>query len=315
MISARASSEIRSTVIRVGIIFLATIILGITTNSYHFYQFNNAHLWRSDLHDLIICRITRASRLDPCEISSKPDIRYLKFQIISIFVAGVCMSSLAWTRPTLKTWARFIRKKFDCEKEEPVRLQKHKVIAKAFAKRQMFYNAGRLSLSFHNTHTDPVGLDFDLNSVASHDLSSTWAAALPKLMNRRCALTGAPAGSMSSQRRNSMDSEVSFSVRHVSVESRRNSIDSQLSVQVAELKATRKVCGSTARRNRGRRRHRRPSRTATTGPLFTRRESSTSLESQLGAHLLNALVHPDVQTLVPNMKRRSANAGKVLFAC
>jgi len=41
--------------------------------------------------------------------------------------------------------------------EEPVRLQKHKVIAQAFAKRKMFNKAGRLSLSFHSTHEDPVG--------------------------------------------------------------------------------------------------------------------------------------------------------------
>lgn len=39
----------------------------------------------------------------------------------------------------------------------------------------------------------------------------------------------------------SIDSEVSLNVRHVSIESRRNSQDSQVSVQIAELKATRKV--------------------------------------------------------------------------
>jgi hypothetical protein len=41
--------------------------------------------------------------------------------------------------------------------EEPVRLKKHKVIAQAFAKRKMFNNAGRLSISFHSTYEDPVG--------------------------------------------------------------------------------------------------------------------------------------------------------------
>jgi smoothened protein len=41
--------------------------------------------------------------------------------------------------------------------EEPVRLKKHKVIAQAFAKRKTFNKAGRLSLSFHSTHEDPVG--------------------------------------------------------------------------------------------------------------------------------------------------------------
>lgn len=186
------------------------------------------------------------------------------------------------------------------------------MIAQAFAKRKMLYHAGRLSITFHNTHTDPVGLNFDLNSVASNDLSSTWAAALPKLVNRRGALTGAATGSVSSQRRNSMDSEISFSVRRVSVESRRNSVDSQLSVQIAELKTCRKVNGGR-RHNRNRRRRRDFSsrRHSKHGPLFSRRESSTSLDSQLGAHLLNALAmgNTDVKSLAPNLKRRSANAG------
>lgn len=175
----------------------------------------------------------------------------------------------------------------------------------------MLYNAGRLSISFHNTHTDPVGLNFELNSVGSNDLSSTWAAALPKLVNRRCALTGADTGSVSSQRRNSMDSEISISVRRVSVESRRNSVDSQLSVQIAELKTTRKVNGGRRHRHHRRRRREFSSRRMSkTGPLFSRRESSTSLDSQLGTHLLNVLAKGnDVKDIVPNLKRRTASAG------
>lgn len=115
------------------------------------------------------------------------------------------------------------------------------MIAQAFAKRKIFNDDGRLSISFRNTHKDPVGLNIDLNSVSSQDFSSTWAAALPKLVMRRDALAGVPTGSISSNRRNSVDSEISFSVRRVSVESRRNSFDSQMSVKIAELTTTRKV--------------------------------------------------------------------------
>lgn len=185
------------------------------------------------------------------------------------------------------------------------------MIAQAFAKRKMLYHAGRLSISFHNTHTDPVGLNFELNSVGSNDLSSTWAAALPKLVNRRGALTGAATGSVSSQRRNSLDSEISFSVRRVSVESRRNSVDSQLSVQIAELKTTRKVNGGRRHRHRKRTREFSSRRVSKTGPLFSRRESSTSLDSQLGTHLLNVLAKGDqnMKAIVPNLKRRTASAG------
>lgn len=213
---------------------------------------------------------------------------------------------------TFKLLKLFYCRTFNCETEEPIRLKKHKVIAQAFAKRKTFNNAGRLSISFHNTHEDPVGLNFDLNSVASQDFSSTWAAALPKLVTRRGALVGGTTGSVSSNRRNSVDSEISFSVRRVSVESRRNSLDSQISVQIAELKTTRKVASSSRGRRGKRRRDFGKSRSGKVGPLF-RRGSTTSQESQLGAQILSALTIggnskvPPIQ--VPNMKRRSASAG------
>jgi hypothetical protein len=45
--------------------------------------------------------------------------------------------------------------------ERPTRdinLQKRKVIARAFAKRGIFKNEGRLSFSFRSSHGDPVGM-------------------------------------------------------------------------------------------------------------------------------------------------------------
>lgn len=36
-----------------------------------------------------------------------------------------------------------------------------------------------------------LGMNFDLNSVASQEISSTWQAALPKFITRRGALMGA----------------------------------------------------------------------------------------------------------------------------
>lgn len=41
--------------------------------------------------------------------------------------------------------------------EEPLRLAKHKVIAQAFAKRHDLNNMGRLSISLHSMHDDPIG--------------------------------------------------------------------------------------------------------------------------------------------------------------
>lgn len=111
-------------------------------------------------------------------------------------------------------------------------MQKHKVIAQTWAKRKEFDDRGRLSITIHNSYTDPVGLNFDindLNSSATNEISSTWANYLPQFVKRRFALTGAVTNSSSQgPRKSSLDSEFSFSVRHVSVESRRNSVDSQV---------------------------------------------------------------------------------------
>lgn len=184
-----------------------------------------------------------------------------------------------------------------------MKLKKHKVIAQAFAKRKTFNNAGRLSISFHNSH-DPVGLNFDLNSVASQDFSSTWAAALPKFVTRRDALIVGNGGSMSSYRRNSVDSEVSYSVQRVSVHSRRNSLDSQISVQIAEVKACRKRGSSVPRTKRSKQKKFAKS-SSRVGPLF-RRGSTTSQESH-HAQILSALAAYG-SSQIPNMKRRSAMA-------
>ncbi|XP_043253743.1 protein smoothened [Colletes gigas] len=314
IISERASSKIRETIVRMGLFSIFTFTAVVVTFYCHIYEFQHSWEWRRSFRNYMICAITtKYLDISECKMEVRPSAAKMQLHLLSPFFAGILMSSWVWTGSTVDTWTRFLRRTFNCETEEPIRLKKHKVIAQAFAKRKMFNNAGRLSISFHNTHEDPVGLNFDLNSVASQDFSSTWAAALPKLVTRRCALVGATTGSVSSNRRNSVDSEISFSVRRVSVESRRNSLDSQISVQIAELKTTRKVA-STSRGRRGkRRRDFGKSRSGKVGPLF-RRGSTTSQESQLGAQILSALTIgggdarvPTIQ--VPNMKRRSANAG------
>lgn len=51
----------------------------------------------------------------------------------------------------------FAHRSFNQDDDEPVKMKKHKVIAQVFAKRQAFNRAGRISISFHSTHDDPVG--------------------------------------------------------------------------------------------------------------------------------------------------------------
>lgn len=209
-----------------------------------------------------------------------------------------------------------LHRKLGHEVDGPIKFHKSKLIAQAYAKRGEFQNQGRLSINFQNSHTDPVGMNFDLNSVASNDLSSTWANNLPRFLNRRYALTGATT-SMSSHgpRRNSVDSEISFSVRHVSVESRRNSVDSQVSVKAILSEVKTKVA-SRSRGNKGRstrnQHHHHRRRDIYAGRKFSRRESSTSMESQIITALQKAKYSDKGGLFMPNdknMKRRTANAG------
>ena len=179
-----------------------------------------------------------------------------------------------------------------------------------------------MSISFHNTHEDPVGLNFHLNSAASQDFSSTWAAALPKLVIRRCAIVE-PSESISSNRRNSTDSHCSFSVRRVSVESRRNSYDSQIAVAINEFELKTSRVNKGKRRKKSHDRSRKRSEAYKKGkktnfekqnvgnamPLI-RKGSATSQESQLGMQILSTLsMAPSATLQVPNMKRRTASAG------
>ncbi|KAJ8680193.1 hypothetical protein QAD02_015980 [Eretmocerus hayati] len=323
IISERASAKIQDAILRTGLFSVFTVISVIITVYCHFYDFKHSSEWKQSFRDYIICSITsKYTATSDCKMKSKPNIVKLQLHLLAPLLAGIAMSSWVWTQSTLDTWMKCFKRSCSSEAEEPVKLKKHKVIAQAFAKRKMFNNADRLSLSFHNTHQGPVGLNFDLNSVGSQDFSSTWAAALPKLVTRRGALVG---GSVSSNSRNSTDSQYSFSVRRVSLESRRNSCDSQFALSISEVKADFKT--SRVSKTNGKRRRKPPERSRKRSdvnkrgrrdfekskpnkmiPQF-RRSSTTSQESQLGVQILSALpLGPSANTVplqVPNMKRRS----------
>ncbi|KAJ8916215.1 hypothetical protein NQ315_016354 [Exocentrus adspersus] len=301
IISEHSSRKIRSNIVRMGVFTIFMIVFCIITFGYHVYVAAHSSRWSASLQKYILCKlINLGSDSSHCKQLERPSVAMLQLQLLAVFGTGIAMSSWVWCDATLHSWGRYIRRKFHCEVEEPMRLQKHKIIAQAFIKRKKFNEGGRISILCQN-HTDPVGLDFELNSAASNDLSTTWAANLPRLMNRRGAVPNEAAYSTSNN--HSMDSEVSLNVRHVSIESRRNSGDSQLSVQIAELKATRKVNG---RRHRTRHKHNFRSRSSRKNGM--KRESSTSLDSHL--QLINALtLTGEGKNFGPNLNRRTGNAG------
>ena len=88
-------------------------------------------------------------------------------------------------------------------------------------------------MSFHSHHENPVGINVDSKDVAgagpanddSEGFSSTWAAALPRLVQRRNGLTGAIA--LGLKRSNSQDSNLNLS-RSVSIRSKRFNYNSSM---------------------------------------------------------------------------------------
>lgn len=78
------------------------------------------------------------------------------------------------------------------------------------------------------------GLVFGLNSNLTDNISSTWAAALPKFIRRRGALTGEERRSISTSNMQS-DSEISYSMCRISIESHSHSLDSTISVTAFEV--------------------------------------------------------------------------------
>lgn len=283
LISARASKKIRQTIVRMGLCSLFILVFMLATMTFHINDFKNQITWAETLREYIVCRIssTYTDVHTICKMNHRPSVAILQLHLLCFFASSIVMSSWIWTHSTIEAWGRFFKKRLGRTVEEPPKLPKHKLISKAFAKRKEFENRGRLSISFHNEHTDPVGFNLDIDSAkGSYDFSSTWANNLPRFVTRRGALTcAATSSSQNGARKNSVDSEISLSFRHVSVESRRNSIDSQISVKIAEMKT--KVASRSSRSNKhGKSRHRRRDFTATSSRRYSRKESSTSMESQ-----------------------------------
>ncbi|XP_017473360.1 PREDICTED: protein smoothened [Rhagoletis zephyria] len=336
--SASASNKIHLIIVRMGLCSVFTLLFILAAIACHVNEFRNSHQWAESLRMFIICRI---STEEQCRIENRPSIALLQLHLLCLFGSGIVMSTWCWTPSSIETWRRYIRKKCGNEVAEDVKMPKHKVIAQTWAKRKEFEDKGRLSITLYNTHTDPVGLNFDvndLNSSETNEISSTWANYLPQFVKRRMALTGAGTTNSSSQgpRKNSVDSEISFSVRHVSVESRRNSVDSQVSVKIAEMKTkvasrsrsshhhhnhSSKQASATNKRSQKRRDF---ISSATSGRKYSgRRESSTSIESQVialkkttypnASHKVGLFAHQSTKKHHTHgskmMKRRSANAG------
>lgn len=219
----------------------------------------------SQLVFMYSCKITSSYSSEPhtCKLKSRPSVVRLQLRLFCLFAVNLVISSWCLTRPAFRTWNRFIRKKLGREvKGEDVKhpKAKHRIIADAYRLR----NNDVISVSIQNYHTDPAGLNFDMNNMNSTEsdaMGATLTNYMYNMITRRNAVANVdfhgrkvncdPYGS-------SCDSEISLTVTKkrysFSVqESRRSSVDSQVSVKMSETEFTAKVESRSKKQNRANR--------------------------------------------------------------
>ncbi|XP_077972657.1 protein smoothened-like isoform X2 [Styela clava] len=229
LLSESAISKITWTMIRIGLFALVAFIFVFVTFASHVYEIVNQPLWDRSFRDFIRCdaNITILEKLrveidDPaapeaggCKIKNRPNIAVMKLHLFAMFGTGIVMSTWVWTKASFMNWRRAWFKLIGRSDNEMKRIRRRsRIIAKAFANRHILgrgkrrdageenegtdnggFNPEDLEFSEHTiTHQDPVGMDFDLNSV-SQELSSNWVRNVPKMVRRRGAIMPAPVSS------------------------------------------------------------------------------------------------------------------------
>ncbi|XP_006031916.1 smoothened homolog isoform X1 [Alligator sinensis] len=197
LLSEKAASKINETMLRLGIFgFLAFGFVFITFGC-HFYDFFNQAEWERSFREYVLCEanVTIATQtnkpIPDCEIKNRPSLLVEKINLFAMFGTGISMSTWVWTKATLLIWRRTWCKLTGQSDDEPKRIKKSKMIAKAFSKRkELLHNPEQeLSFSMHTvSHDGPVaGLAFDLNEPSA-DVSSAWAQHITKMVARRGAI-------------------------------------------------------------------------------------------------------------------------------
>lgn len=197
LLSEKAASKINETMLRLGIFgFLAFGFVFITFGC-HFYDFFNQAEWERSFREYVLCEanVTIASQtnkpLPECIIKNRPSLLVEKINLFSMFGTGIAMSTWVWTKATILIWKRTWFKIIGRSDNEPKRIKKSKMIAKAFAMRKEIHQnpEKELSFSMHTvSHEGPVaGINFEINEP-SNDMSSAWAQHVTKMVARRGAI-------------------------------------------------------------------------------------------------------------------------------
>ncbi|OXB56061.1 hypothetical protein ASZ78_013143 [Callipepla squamata] len=190
LLSEKAASKINETMLRLGIFgFLAFGFVFITFGC-HFYDFFNQAEWERSFRDYVLCEanVTIATQtnkpIPECMIKNRPNLLVEKINLFAMFGTGISMSTWVWTKATLLIWKRTWCRLTGQSDDQPKRIKKSKMIAKAFSKRkELLRNPGReLSFSMHTvSHDGPVG------TLPPEERSNLWlteADAPPELQKR-----------------------------------------------------------------------------------------------------------------------------------
>lgn len=233
VMSHHVKSRIKNMIVRLGLFILFVSAAVVSAIVCHVWDYLQQEKLALALQQYVFCLAVRSKDPDslPCKLRMQPNLLLVHLQLLAMFGSGIAMSSWIWTGATFSAWRRFLFRICNQPSDEPIKLKRHKMIAQAFAQRQNF-GPGQLSLTYDSTHEDPVGMNLEINSLASRAPSSTWAAALPKFLIRRGAISGSgPLG----LRRYSSTSDISqCPIPLAAFTGRRHSMDSQNSMQMSE---------------------------------------------------------------------------------
>ncbi|KAE8616817.1 hypothetical protein XENTR_v10008894 [Xenopus tropicalis] len=197
LLSEKAASKINETMLRLGIFGFLAFGFVLITFGCHFYDFFNQAEWERSFREYVLCEanVTIAEQtnkpIPECEIKNRPSLLVEKINLFAMFGTGISMSTWVWTKATIIIWKRAWCRILGRSDDEPKRIKKSKMIAKAFSKRKELLNnpEKELSFSLHTvSHEGPVaGLNFDINEPSA-DMSSAWAQHVTKMVARRGAI-------------------------------------------------------------------------------------------------------------------------------
>ncbi|XP_053572338.1 smoothened homolog [Bombina bombina] len=197
LLSEKAASKINETMLRLGIFGFLAFGFVLITFTCHFYDFFNQAEWERSFREYVLCEANvtiaiESKRLIPeCEIKNRPSLLVEKINLFAMFGTGIVMSTWVWTKATIIIWKRAWCRILGRSDDEPKRIKKSKMIAKAFSKRKELLDnpEKELSFSLHTvSHEGPVaGMDFDINEPSA-DMSSAWAQHVTKMVARRGAI-------------------------------------------------------------------------------------------------------------------------------